>query len=135
VKKRYLMDSFAIISYLSKEGGFEKVREIMSGAQESGINALMNEVNVGEVFYILSRRRGVEDAVFFLETILSTLPVTLVPNTLDDVIDAARIKAEYPLSFADCFAVATAQKKDVVILTGDCEFKKVSHLVDVEWLV
>jgi ribonuclease VapC len=55
-------------------------------------------------------------------------------NTFDDVIQAARIKAEYPLSFADCFAVATARKNNSVIMTGDPEFKRIENLVTVEWI-
>jgi len=50
------------------------------------------------------------------------------------VIDAAKIKAEHPLSFADCFAATLARKHDASIVTGDPEFKKIEHLVTVEWL-
>ena len=56
------------------------------------------------------------------------------PNDFQDVIDAARIKAEYPLSFADCFAVATARRESAIILTGDPEFKKIEHLAKIESL-
>ncbi len=134
MKTKHLMDSYAIIAYLSGEQGHVRVREIMARSEVSGVNTLMNEINAGEVFYILSRRRGADNATLFLETILPTLPVTLVTNTFDDVIEAARVKAAYPLSFADCFTVATAQRENAVILTGDPEFREVEHLVDVEWL-
>jgi len=50
------------------------------------------------------------------------------------VINAAKIKAEHPLSFADCFAVVTARKYNAVIMTGDPEFKRVEQLVEIEWL-
>ncbi len=134
MKKKYLMDSFAIISYLNEEKGYKQVRDHMAIAQEAGEHVLMNEMNVGEVFYTLSRKRSIEDADFFLETMLAALPIALISNSFDNVIDAARIKAEYPLSFADCFIVATAQKEDAVIITGDPEFSKVAHLVEIEWL-
>lgn len=47
---------------------------------------------------------------------------------------ASGIKAEYSISYADCFAAATALKYDATILTGDPEFKKIGSLVQVEWL-
>jgi predicted nucleic acid-binding protein len=47
------------------------------------------------------------------------------------VISAAKIKARYALSFADCFAVATAQGENAVVLTGDPEFKNVAELVEI----
>jgi len=134
VKKKRLLDSFAILVYLNKEKGFQKVRDMLAEAQKSGEFILMNEVNVGEVYYILFRKRGQIQADYFLETILAALPITIITNTFNDVIDAAKIKAEYPLAFADCFAAALARKHDTSIVTGDPEFKRIEHLVTVEWL-
>jgi predicted nucleic acid-binding protein len=132
--KKKLLDSFAMVSYLNRESGFQKVRDLMAEAQKSGDTLFMNEINIGEVFYIVSTKRGIENGEYFLETIVPSLPLSPVPNTFDDVIDAARIKAEYPLSFADCFAVATARKQNCAIITGDPEFRGVEHMVDIEWL-
>lgn len=123
-----------MVSYLNREAGFQKVRDVMADAQKSGDAVFMNEVNIGEVYYIVFRKRGREKAEYFLESVIPALPLTPVSNGFDDVIEAARIKAEYPLSFADCFAVATARKKNLAILTGDPEFRRVEHLVAVEWL-
>ncbi|MCD6298847.1 MAG: type II toxin-antitoxin system VapC family toxin [Deltaproteobacteria bacterium] len=134
MKRKRLLDSFAMLAYLNKEKGFEVVREAMSGAQKSGDSVLMNEINVGEVYYILFRKRGPEKADYFIETILASLPILTVPNSFEDVVNAAKIKAKNPLSFADCFAVDTARKNNAVILTGDPEFKKVEQLVQIEWL-
>jgi ribonuclease VapC len=106
----------------------------MVDAQKSEDPVFMNEVNIGEVYYILFRKRGREKAEYFLERVLPSLPLSFIPNGFDDVIEAARIKAEYLLSFADCFAVATAKKMNLTILTGDPEFKRIEHLVAVEWL-
>ena len=134
MSRRKLLDSFALLSYLNKETGFEKVREALSKAQVSDGSVLMNEINVGETYYILHRQRGVQEAEYFLDTVLVGLPILLVQNDFQDVIDAARIKADYPLSFADCFAVATARRESAVILTGDPEFKQIEHLAKIEWL-
>ncbi len=132
--QKRLLDSFAIIAYLNKEKGFEKVRDVLSEAQKSGEPVIINDINIGEVYYILFRKRGPEKANFFLETILPSLPVQVFSNDFNDVIRAAKIKAEYPLSFADCFAVATAGKEKAVIMTGDPAFKRIEKLVPIEWL-
>lgn len=134
MKRKRLLDSFATIAYLNKEKGFEKVRDAMSESQKSGDSVLMNEINIGEVYYILFRKRGPEKADYFLQTILQSLPIVVVSNDFDDVIEAAKIKAEHPLSFADCFAAATAKKNNSVIMTGDPEFKKIEDFVAIEWL-
>jgi len=135
VKQKRLLDSFALLAYLNKEPGYEMVKEVLFDAQVSGGPLLMNEINVGETYYILSRRRSMESAEYFLNTILAGLPLKIVPNDFDHVIAAARIKAQYPLSFADCFAVATAVSEGAAIMTGNPEFKEVEHLTKVEWLI
>lgn len=95
---------------------------------------LMNEINLGETFYILARERGMERAEYFLGTILPSLRIERVSNRFEDVIGAARIKAQYPLSFADCFAVTTALKEKAHIVTGDPEFKRVEKIAQIEWM-
>ena len=48
----------------------------------------------------------------------------------------AHIKAHYPVSYADAFAVALAQEMDGPVVTGDPEFKRVEDegLISVVWL-
>jgi ribonuclease VapC len=47
---------------------------------------------------------------------------------------AAEIKAQYPLSYADAFAVAAAMEFSAAIVTGDPEFKAVESYASVLWL-
>ena len=47
---------------------------------------------------------------------------------------AAEIKAEYSISYTACFAAATAQRYEAIVLTGDPELKKTESLVQVDWL-
>ena len=134
MNQKRLLDSHALLAYLNEEAGHEVVRKILSMAQNSGNLILMNEINVGETYYILFRERGSKKSDYFLDTILNSLPIVTVSNNFQDVIEAARIKAEYPLSFADCFAVATACREKARVITGDPEFKKVEHMVAMEWI-
>ena len=131
MRKKYLLDSYALLAYLKEENSYEKVKIPLSS---DNTHILMNEINIGETFYILARERGMEKANYFFNIILPTLPIINIGNTLQDVIEAAKIKAKYPLSYADCFAVATAYKERAAIITGDSEFKLVEKIVRVEWL-
>jgi len=135
VNRKRLLDSFALLTYLNQENGFEIIKSVLAKAQKSGIFLVMNEINIGESYYILFRKRGRAKADYFLEYILPGLPITAVANDFQQVIDAARIKAEYFLSFADCFAVVTARREEATIMTGDPEFKKIEHLVEIEWVL
>ncbi|MBI5642639.1 MAG: type II toxin-antitoxin system VapC family toxin [Deltaproteobacteria bacterium] len=133
MKKKRLLDSYAMLAYLQKEDDYQKVVELMSSNSNDGL-LIMNEINVGEAYYIIARERGTGQADYFLETILPSLPVKLIPNSLENVIEAARIKSRYPISYADSFVVATAVREKAVIVTGDPDFKKVKDLVEVDWL-
>jgi uncharacterized protein len=112
--------------------GLGECDTIVAEAKQTGANLLMNEIHIGETYYILSRKKGPEKADSFIETILSGLPIRPAANDFEQVIAAARLKAEYPLSYADCFAVATAVREGATILTGDPEFKCVERVVHIE---
>lgn len=93
----------------------------------------MNEINIGEVYYSRARTKSVEQAEAFLE-VLPTLPIQPVSNTFEHVLAAARLKATYPISYADAFAVATAQRVKATLVTGDPEMRAVEHLVPILWI-
>ena len=131
MKTGKVLDSYALLSYLQGERGCAVVKAALASDE---IRILMNEINLGEVFYILARGRGLAQGDHFLDSILPLLPIKIIGNDLDRVIQAARIKAEYSLSYADCFAVVTARDENAAILTGDPEFKAVESLVRIEWI-
>jgi len=133
LKNKRLLDSFAVLAYLKRENNYEKVLKVLSSTSATP-RVIMNEINVGECYYIIARQRGREEADYFLNTVLPNLPVKVISNSLKNIIEASRVKAEYPLSYADCFAVATAVRERSVIITGDPEFRKVSGLVEIDWL-
>lgn len=133
MKRKKVLDSHAILVYLKQEEGFQEVREELRRAGESGNRLLVNEINLGEVCSVALRNRLVEDLGRFLE-ILLTLPIEPVHPDFPLIVEASLIKARYPISYADCFAVATALREKAKIMTGDPEFKKVEKLVEVQWL-
>ncbi len=131
MKKKSLIDSFALLAYLKQESNYQKVEDLLSLKEPQ---LLMNDINIGEVFYILARERGMDQAEYFIHVILTNLPITKIGNTFTDVIDAAKIKTQYPISYADCFAVATALREKAVIITGDPDFKHVEKIVTIDWI-
>lgn len=49
-------------------------------------------------------------------------------------LEAARITADFPMAYADAFAMTTAIREDATVVTGDPEFRAVAHLVDILWI-
>lgn len=131
MSEKIVLDSYALLAYLKRENRGERVKEILT-LKDAVL--FMNEINLGECFYILARERGQDQAEYFIQTVLPNLPLHRRANTFQDIIEAARIKSLHSLSYADCFAVHTARKEAASLITGDPEFKKVAKLIKIEWL-
>ena len=79
------------------------------------------------------RRFGDQKKVEILGRIYQ-LGLKILPAPEPLVFKAAELKEEYPISYADCFALTCAQEHSAILVTGDPEFKKVVHLVSIQWI-
>lgn len=52
-------DSHAILKFAQDEGGADRVEAFLTEAEEGKIKAFVNEINLGEIYYITARRMGV----------------------------------------------------------------------------
>ena len=129
----YVLDSYALLAYLSAEPGSARLQELFSLAQKGRCHLYLCLINLGEVLYLTERRRGLDKAQRVL-ALVENLPLKLLDAPRELILDAAHIKANYPISYADAFAVAAALHQQAVILTGDPEFAVVEQIVKVEWL-
>jgi uncharacterized protein len=130
-----VLDSWAMIAWLQgEEPGRSKVREILEHAAASRKDDLsICMINIGEVFYLLAKRRGAALAERFLSEV-PTLPIqSLVPDR-KLIMDAARLKSRFPISYADAFAVETARRQRAALVTGDPELLELSRSEPIELL-
>ena len=132
-ESNFILDSYALMAYLGAEPGWERVKEILSQAEDGTLSLYLCMINLGEILYMTERRRGLEKAQD-VQALIENLPIEIVDAARDLILDAAHIKANYPLSYADAFVVALAQRENGVILTGDPEFQAVEALATIEWL-
>jgi predicted nucleic acid-binding protein len=132
-KPRFVFDSFALLAYFQAEPAALKVKEILKQAQNEEAVVFLSVINLGEITYTVERKLGRDTSQETLHDIL-TLPVQIAEATLDRVLAAAHIKASFPVSYADAFAVALAQETAATVVTGDPEFRRVDSLVNVLWL-
>ena len=131
--KDILFDSYATLKFYQDEDGADKVENLLISARQGDLKAFMSEINLGEVYYMTIRRLGSASAKEYLEQFFE-LSIQVVPPSSDIILSASEIKAEYAISYADCFAVATALKVKASIITGDPEFRKVEHFVQMKWI-
>ena len=90
-------------------------------------------MNLGEVFYRVGRVAGMKQAEEILSKI-RLLPVRVHSISDEDVMAAAKIKAKYPISYVDAFAVAEAIESRATVVTGDPEYTTLSKEVDILWI-
>ena len=105
----------------------------MKSCRDKSMTGYMNQINLGEVYYKVIRAVGMDMAQDFLQNFLR-LPINIILPDSDLIWKASEIKAEYPMSYADCFAVATALKHTATILTGDPEFRRAEKIANIEWI-
>jgi uncharacterized protein len=93
--------------------------------------ASMCLINVGEVFYLIAKRKGAAVA----ERFLAEFPMMPIQAVLPDqklILDAARLKSRHAISYADAFAVETARRQKAALMTGDPELLRVSKQEPIE---
>ena len=128
-----ILDSHAVFVYLEKEPGHEKVAGAFTHAACSGKKLLMTTVNWGEVYYITLRELG-EKAAEAVLSLLSTLPLEIMPVDGRLAKQAGTYKASKRMSYADCFAAALAKLTKSDLFTGDREFREVEKEIRIVWV-
>lgn len=128
-----VLDSFAVLVFLFKEKGHQKLIDLFEAAADNDEAALISAPNWAEVRYVVERKVGAARWREVRATLLA-LPLQVVPADRELAEAAGALKATKRMSLADCFAAALAQMNGVAVYTGDPEFKAVERDVNVVWL-
>jgi predicted nucleic acid-binding protein len=131
--RNYLFDAFPLLCWLQEEPGYELIDELLDEAETGKSSISMHIINLGEVFYRLCRVSGMKRGEEILDKI-RMLPIQILSISDEEVMEAAKIKAKYPISYADAFAIARALQSGVTVVTGDPEYKKVSKIIEILWV-
>jgi ribonuclease VapC len=132
-KGPFIFHSHALLKFFQKEKGYEKVVHLLEDIRKSGTTKYINAINLGEIIYSTKKEFGDQKKLEVLANI-ERLSFTILPIPNNMIFQAAEYKAQYAISYADCFALASAVEYKAVLVTGDPEFKKVEHLVEIVWI-
>ena len=126
MQERLTFDSEPLIAYFLGEPGGEIVKDFLFRIQRKEAEGSINVINLTEVYYILYclNPSGAEESC----RALTSFGLTILPIEDDDLWrEAAKIKAQHPLSLADAFAVATAEKqKSTLVIGSDKEYNGIT---------
>jgi len=93
----------------------------------------MSAVNYGEAYGSVLRVRGLDRARAIMSAVRA-LPIFLMDATPLRAIQAADLKLNYRMYYADSFAAALAIEHKAMLVTSDSDFKKLGHGFPVLWL-
>jgi ribonuclease VapC len=132
-KGPFIFDSYALLKLFQKEKGYEKITHLLEDIRKTGGIKYINAINVGEIIYSTKREFGNQKKIEVLANIERLNFIILpIPNNL--IFQAAEYKAQYSISYADCFVLTSAIEYKAIVVTGDPEFKKVGHLIEIFWI-
>lgn len=110
-----VLDSWAVLRYLEDEGpAAVAVADLLDRDRP-----LVSWINLGEVHYVLRRLHSEDAAQETVRDLRDVIDARLPDERL--VIDAARIKADHPMAYADAFAAALTVASSATLWTGDPE--------------
>jgi ribonuclease VapC len=131
--KKYVLDSFALIAFFEDEPGADKVAGILRDINGKKSHGFMSVINWGEIYYNTMGEGGLDEAEKIIKQ-LSKYSIQLVDANRDLTYRAAKLKAIYHIAYADCFAAALSIKLKATVVTGDPEFERLSHEVNIFWV-
>jgi len=132
-KGPFIFDSHSLLKFFQKEKGYEKVIHLLEEIRKTGATKYINAINLGEIIYSTKKEFGDQKKLEVLANI-ERLNFTILPISNNLIFQAAEYKAQHAISYADCFALASAVEYKATLVTGGSEFKKVEHLVGIVWI-
>ena len=134
LQEKIVLDAWAILALIfGEEPAATVVKDLLAQKDASRSSVHMSWINLGEVYYTITRRKGSDTADEVLKDI-QMLPISLHEASKTDILSAAGIKATHKLSYADAFAVSLAQKTNGTLLTGDPEIILLGNCVKIQKL-
>lgn len=128
-----VLDTWPILEWMNgRQPATGTVQTLFDQSAAGGAQLFMSAINAGEVFYVLRKLHSERLAESWRNS-SGTLPVTIDVPTLNEIWDAALLKGRHPISYADAFAAALAQKHRCALVTGDPDFRAVAHL-ELDWI-
>jgi PIN domain nuclease of toxin-antitoxin system len=118
-----VLDAWAVLALLGGEPAAAQVQELILAER-----AVISSINLGEVLYWTERERGQSVAHGLIDQLRTVVEVEAPDWPL--VGAAAHIKAGGGLSYADAFCVATAQRHEATLYTGDPEILALDGLAE-----
>lgn len=110
------------------EAGADVVSDILARAQKNAASVYISFISVMEACYKVHQERGEEAAQRIFHS-LSHLPVKRIDVDDQLILSASSMKAQYAVSVADAWILATAKFFDAKLVHKDPEFEQLKETI------
>ena len=131
--KTYVLDASALLAFLQRTPSAYKVNDLLKEALQERAKVLMSALNYGEVYGKILRDSGPEQALMAIQAV-GPLPIEMLDVTPQRACQAADVKVNHKLYYADSFAAALAIEHKARLVTSDSDFRKLGRSFPVVWL-
>jgi predicted nucleic acid-binding protein len=131
--KNYVLDASALMTFFENRPGAAQVEELLTKAADAKRPLFMSVVNWGEVYYAIWRAHGEKAATAKLQEI-AQLPIRVIGADQELTRQAAGLKAQHNLPYADCFAAALSQSRKGTLVTSDKDFARAGSALKILWV-
>ena len=130
----YVLDSSAVLRYIDREVGSDRVIEIFKACVLGNGQARISAVQWGEIAGNVRRKFGAQHQSRILDSLIP-LDLEIVPATSERAVHAAELRIDRKISYADAFAAELAIGiADHVLVTADYGFKALDDLARIDFL-
>jgi ribonuclease VapC len=128
-RKRYLLDTSAILTLIEDEAGADRVEQVLTQDE-----VCLPWLVLLETYYITQQEQG-ESEANQRYALLKQLPATILWE-IDEptLLTAARLKATFHISLADAIIASFAIQQKATMLHKDPEFEALADQVSLEAL-
>lgn len=127
MKNNFVLDSYAVLAFFRNEPGGQEVKQLLLQAANDQCTIWMSVVNAGEVYYMTRRKESIAKAALAWENI-QLLPIIFMDVNMELAYNAATLKADFKLSYADAIAASLAIQQKATLVTGDAEFENIKFI-------
>ncbi|MGZ9164560.1 MAG: PIN domain-containing protein [Anaerolineales bacterium] len=127
--KSFVLDTSALMAFIEKEEGAERVREVLLKK-----SIIIHWLSIMETVYISQRELGEEEALTRY-ALLKKLNARIIWDADESLLlNAARIKSTHNLSLADSVIAAIADQHKAILLHKDPEYEPLQDVLEMEIL-
>jgi predicted nucleic acid-binding protein len=128
MNNKYLLDTSAVLTLWNDEEGADDVEFILRQSESGKVIVYASFMTYMEAYYRVHREEGLQSAKNIYAE-MKSLPIYKLNPDDAILLCAGSIKANYRLSVADAWIVASAIEKEATLVHKDPEYEQLKDMV------